>query len=398
MKNILLLLIFSTMIFLTGNAQWVEQVSGTSEQLNEVHFVSATTGYIVGDNGTILKTIDGGTNWLPLTTPNNTSFNAVFFIDDQKGFVGSETDEILLKTENGGNSWQTIDLNLSSIYDIYFINEQVGFIGGEELILRTEDGGQTWNEVSINATTTIHFVYEIHAASPTVLYAAVSSGIIKSEDAGINWTQVKDDSSPDYNAANILTSCFATSTEKVFFGSYYYWGLYNTNDGANTLNYREMVIRALDFSSSDSGYAIEGFEGKNIMQTTDAGSGWNNIHTSNNQLNDLTVFGENLSWIVGRNGTILHQNSEVVNTNDLNKLDHSIRVSPNPFQSTIRITSELNSKIKEIALFNLVGTKLMHLNKYEDELNVSMLHAGVYFLNLSLENGHTVSKKIIKSK
>jgi photosystem II stability/assembly factor-like uncharacterized protein len=46
-----------------GSATWTAQTSGTTQTLNSVYFVSATTGWAVGNDGTLLKTIDGGTNW-----------------------------------------------------------------------------------------------------------------------------------------------------------------------------------------------------------------------------------------------------------------------------------------------------------------------------------------------
>ena len=44
-----------------GGATWVSQVSGLTHGLESVHFPwNATTGYAVGQNGTLLKTTDGG--------------------------------------------------------------------------------------------------------------------------------------------------------------------------------------------------------------------------------------------------------------------------------------------------------------------------------------------------
>ena len=37
----------------------VTELSGTNNNLNSVHFTNSTNGYIVGDNGTILKTTQG---------------------------------------------------------------------------------------------------------------------------------------------------------------------------------------------------------------------------------------------------------------------------------------------------------------------------------------------------
>ncbi|MBK6641861.1 MAG: hypothetical protein IPG39_11840 [Bacteroidetes bacterium] len=45
------------------NAQWYQQISGTEDDLTSVYFTDYYTGYVVGYNGTILKTTDAGFTW-----------------------------------------------------------------------------------------------------------------------------------------------------------------------------------------------------------------------------------------------------------------------------------------------------------------------------------------------
>jgi len=44
-------------------AQWYEQNSGTTANLNSVHFEDSNNGWAVGDSGIILKTTDLGNSW-----------------------------------------------------------------------------------------------------------------------------------------------------------------------------------------------------------------------------------------------------------------------------------------------------------------------------------------------
>ena len=44
-----------------GGTTWTIQWSGTTNYLHSVYFTNANSGYTVGDDGTILKTTDGGT-------------------------------------------------------------------------------------------------------------------------------------------------------------------------------------------------------------------------------------------------------------------------------------------------------------------------------------------------
>ena len=43
--------------------QWVTQNSGTSSFLTSVYFVSADTGYVCSEGGSVYKTTNGGTSW-----------------------------------------------------------------------------------------------------------------------------------------------------------------------------------------------------------------------------------------------------------------------------------------------------------------------------------------------
>ena len=66
MKNLITiaaLFIIST----AAHSQWVAQVSGNAAELRGVYFTNPQIGYVVGSDGTMVKTIDGGTNWLPLS-------------------------------------------------------------------------------------------------------------------------------------------------------------------------------------------------------------------------------------------------------------------------------------------------------------------------------------------
>jgi photosystem II stability/assembly factor-like uncharacterized protein len=49
-----------------GGFTWTDQAAPTGEPLNGVWFVNARTGWAVGENGTILRTPNGGTTWVLL--------------------------------------------------------------------------------------------------------------------------------------------------------------------------------------------------------------------------------------------------------------------------------------------------------------------------------------------
>lgn len=69
-----------------------------------------------------------------------------------------------------------------------------------------------------------------------------------------------------------------------------------------------------------------------------------------------------------------------------------LEVYPNPAIDIVTIKSSEN--IKLINVFNTLGSKV--ISSQRNELNVSHLSKGLYFINISLENGSIMVKKLIK--
>jgi hypothetical protein len=72
--------------------------------LNSVYFCDENTGYIVGRNGTILKTVNGGDNWDELPSGTYYDFRSVYFTDANTGYAVGAAGTIL-KTTNGGTNF-----------------------------------------------------------------------------------------------------------------------------------------------------------------------------------------------------------------------------------------------------------------------------------------------------
>lgn len=147
MKTIIITIgvLFITLIIdnCTLLAQWVSQNSYVSTScVKSLYFIDETTGCLVGNDGIIFKSTDGGYYWSSQTSGTTKDLNSVFFINANQGWaVGDEG--TILYSNNGGISWTTqvsgVTDNLNSVY---FINNQKGWITGENgVILYTTNGG-----------------------------------------------------------------------------------------------------------------------------------------------------------------------------------------------------------------------------------------------------------------
>ena len=77
MKTKVLLVISAFFIVISASAGWDLQKSGTTNFIWSVYFVDSDTGYASVENGTILKTTNGGTKWTSQTTGTQWACRAI---------------------------------------------------------------------------------------------------------------------------------------------------------------------------------------------------------------------------------------------------------------------------------------------------------------------------------
>src|SRR5436190_163137 len=110
-----------------AQARWVWQNPlPQGNTLYGVYFTDANTGTAVGENGTIVRTTDGGNSWVGQTsgTPNN--LNAVSFTDANNGTAVSWYG-IILRTTDGGANWvEQTSGTKSFLYGVSFTDANNG--------------------------------------------------------------------------------------------------------------------------------------------------------------------------------------------------------------------------------------------------------------------------------
>ncbi len=80
------------------------------------------------------------------------------------------------------------------------------------------------------------------------------------------------------------------------------------------------------------------------------------------------------------------------------EFEKSVSLYPNPVQSVFKIKTQTNASIKNIAIYNILGKKVMEkmLSINTNECNISDLGTGVYLVEITNNNGGIVFKKIVK--
>jgi len=114
---------------------WTTQNSGNTAYLYSVYFSDENTGYAVGADGAILKTINGGIFWDSQNSGTSIDLHSVYFTDANTGYaVGGDTwgNGTIVKTTNGGMIWtQQNPCTSNKLNSIYFTNADTGYIVGE---------------------------------------------------------------------------------------------------------------------------------------------------------------------------------------------------------------------------------------------------------------------------
>lgn len=166
-----------------------------NSRCQSIWFANANTGYIgAGSQNAfttiILKTTNAGLNWSTVYSDlsGSTSYlTTLGGIDDQNVFA-SWANGSLLSTSNGGTNWTITPTTFPTImYNMSFLNSTTGFCsGGLGTVSRTTNAGLNWSPV--NTPTVDWSMFQVKVVSETEIYAiGDASSLYKSTDLGTTW-------------------------------------------------------------------------------------------------------------------------------------------------------------------------------------------------------------------
>jgi len=392
---------------------WDLKLNGTTNDLSGIEFKDANIGFAVGAEGTILRTTDSGTNWINQPSGTSLHLNDVCFPDENNGWiVGVNKDweptdsSIILHTTDGGISWlqQTTFVGTMLLFDLFFADENNGWAVGAEysgdgdgVILRTTDGGVNWITSIIQPMTGwFHSVYFID--SKTGWACGSHDGlIVKTTNGGISWF-------------NQLYSSYKGYRYIYFSDENNGWALsgdelIHSTDGGNhwavQIPYNSTnSFSSIKFFDSNNGLIISNDsydQNSRILKTSNGGATWYSMYVgSHRRLNEFYFENNNLGWIVGDNGTILHTTNggiSFVEEEVIEEVPTEFLLSqnyPNPFNPSTKIKySVLQSSNVIIKVFDILGNEIETLineekpiGTYELNWNAANLPSGVYFYQL----------------
>ncbi len=131
-----------SLIKTTNGTNWTFQTNSgvsTFTAFNDIRFTDANNGWLVGGNGLIRHTTNGGaTTWTAQTSGTQYELLGVDFIDANVGYACGRQG-IIIATKNGGANWyaQSSGYTSGTLWEVDMIDATKGFaVGDNGLILR----------------------------------------------------------------------------------------------------------------------------------------------------------------------------------------------------------------------------------------------------------------------
>ncbi len=126
-----------------GGTIWTPLASGTTFDL--FTFVPGPAGsqLVVGDRGTILKSTDGGVTWQRKPTNTTAGIRALSTSGQNSDYMLAVGDGgVILRSVDGGESWCFLHATMDHLRGVEMITNSTALLVGENgVMLRTDDGG-----------------------------------------------------------------------------------------------------------------------------------------------------------------------------------------------------------------------------------------------------------------
>jgi len=281
--------------------------------LNDVRFLNSTTGYSVGNFGTIIKTTNAGVNWQVISIPTKLNLNSLFFSNNFTGYVCGDSG-VVGKTTDGGVSWVIQRLGNLPFNGICFGNLNSGcVVGNSGKIFITSNAGNYWNEDSY---TSANFK-SVQFLNDSVVYVVGGTYFLKSTSAGNVWNEILTTGpyyhNLDLNFLNLNTGFIGGFYSLGSFPYTYYSVLLKTQNGGGSWN--EIITESVSANSFTKVRMYDQFHGivlgldansNNFMYLTNDGSNWNrNNFPDNRGVNSLSFTSLDTLISAGIGGGIL---------------------------------------------------------------------------------------------
>jgi len=399
---------FALMIPETYTQKWFRQPLNYWQRWYDIKFVDSLTGFIVGEHGTILKTIDGGNTWQETYVGSALPLRTICYVSSENILAAGDNGFVYQST-NLGENWERINIGTTqNIRGIRFSTETDVWIYGENgLLLHTTDGGKNWRTSLPDSLPNISGISIQSPAGNQLIVYLEDGTYLRSIDNGSTWT------TGTLGTTHKINSVIEKDFHHWIVGDSGTVIYYRANNEWMNVNVPSPItVRDIYVKNETTLYAA-GDNGK-IFYTTNGGTDWFSQYTADSHnLYSIEFINDTLGFAVGSGGTILKTYSSGTvtaikyNTVTIPTQFQTYPNYPNPFNPTTIISYDLPSRARvKIDVYNLLGQVVETVIDGIQEpghkkilWDGSNLPSGVYFYVISVidkdKNFYNVQKMIL---
>ncbi len=303
----------------TANAEWVRQNTNSFAWYRDVFFLDHKKGWIVGSDGVMLATDDGGNSWIQAKKFTTDSFVQIYFENETTGWVlcqrniyarGSNATSYLRRTTDGGRTWEIVEFQdggRERVTKMLFHEDGRATAFGEGgIFYGLQEDRTSWKK----SQTAIHYLLLDGGFANETVGAIVGAGgtIMFTEDAGFTWEKATllGDLDTRFNAVDFAgKGAWAVGSKGRIFRSNgaRLWRQVNSGVTAN--------LNGVYFTSQTNGWAV-GDNGV-IVRTRDGGTTWMDEKSKTSHKLEKVIFSNGRGWAIGFGGTVLTYDEGVRN-------------------------------------------------------------------------------------
>ncbi|MBE0676935.1 MAG: T9SS type A sorting domain-containing protein [Bacteroidales bacterium] len=376
-------------------AQWISEKSPTDSDLNAIFLVNDNSGWIVGDNGTMIYKVNK--HWVEYKSITDQDLYSVYMLDIDEGWaVGAKG--IILHFD--GKNWKAVESPTTrDLFSVSFSDPEHGIaVGRRGTILHYEN--KTWRNVRRN------FRGNFYATSFTNDFTFIGGGQESGNLPIIEWSEKNSESlNGSFVPYNLIRSISQTENNQAWAvgpcAIFHFNGEYWERTGA-----RETTPSLIHvyFSEEDYGICV-GCEGEVLLY---AAGEW--IQQDVPLANHLrgSYISDDTYYAVGDNGTILSlsRGTEINETVSSTQKVLALETYPNPCNNYLNIIAPDSDgfSTSKITITNLFGQVILNkkvdfgLKGHVHTIDTGNLIKGVYLINVQSEDGQYASGKFTVSR
>lgn len=357
MKKLIQVLIFIQLLTFSLNVKsqvWVQEPNITNNKINDIEFFDSEHGWLVGDNGTIGRYLNGG--WQILLPPTAKNLVAIHPVDTNKAWIVANTDLILFY-DNGNYVDYTPSFTFS-LSDIFFLDSTGWAAGGNILYFN----GTEW----VDSTGSCGGIYDIDFYDSVGYMCGIIPPILNSI-SGFDC---------NYIASTVHHTCIEATSDT----SYIYASMHNIQGNGMTWFIEYPSMDTLFYSNSpfwvydiemkgNSGWAV-GYT--KILKYDSTINQFYQFQIADDILLCADIINDTTGWIGGYNGILLKLINGTLAVDEFQKKQNAFKIYPNPANDNLSFYSDFSEG--EMRVYDLEGRQV-----YFQEIN----HSGETFIDIS---------------